>query len=106
MNFEQLENDTVRQALEALNDGNGQQFEQALAIGAELIHNGEPDNIREWARLFFFEGKTQFLTINRVEDKRRSIWAELDSPIAGKIEVKLVFTVSDGKIVLLNAGRP
>jgi hypothetical protein len=106
MDFEIIENDTVRSIVESLHNRSSLRFEQLLANDAVLIHNGQPEDIREWARLFFFEGQTHFLSISRTEDDGCLIFAELESPVAGKIAVKLAFTLSGNKLTVLNAGRP
>ena len=107
MNFEIISNDIVRAAITALQLKDQPQFESLLTDDAEMMHNGEKDDIRAWAKEFFFgEGDTRFVTISGVEDEGSTVLANLDSSIAGKIKVKLIFTVTEGKIALLNAGRP
>ena len=106
MDFKLIENDTVRSIVESLHHGNSNRFEQLLADDATLIHNGRQENIREWTGLFFFEGQTKFLSISRTENEGCKIFAELDSPVAGKIAVKLAFTLNGNKLVMLHAGRP
>ncbi|OOQ56804.1 nuclear transport factor 2 family protein [Mucilaginibacter pedocola] len=106
MNFNQINNQVVRYAVEALHGGNRGQFEALLAPDAQLVHNRHPDDINQWATLFFFEGNTKFTAINRVTEDGQTVWAEIESPVAGKIAVKLIFTVAEGKITALDAGRP
>jgi hypothetical protein len=107
MDMEIITNDVVRNALQALNDRDRETFEKLLAANATMIHNSGPDDIRRWAAEFFFgEGETRFKSITKTADHGQTIWADLESSIAGAIAVKLAFSVDEGKIVSLNAGRP
>ncbi|TSD67917.1 hypothetical protein FFF34_011165 [Inquilinus sp. KBS0705] len=107
MDFNNIENETLRQALTALQHKNRHDFESLLAPDATLIHNGEPDDIRQWAAGFFFgDAETRFTAITQTADKGQTIWADLESSIAGKIAVKLIFETDGNKITSLNAGRP
>jgi len=107
MDLELIANDVVRNGVQALNDRDRETFEKLLAPNATMIHNGEPDDIRQWAAEFFFgEGETRFTAITKTAEQGQTIWANLQSSIAGAIAVKLVFEVDSGKILSLNAGRP
>ncbi len=107
MDFSVIKNETVAATLKALHEADKESFKRLVAPGAGLIHNGEPDDLQQWADLFFFGDKvTKVATISGTEDQGKTVYATLDSEIAGRIDVKLVFTVAEGKVTELNAGRP
>lgn len=104
MEFNKLDNAVVKEFLVALQQNNQQEFERLLWPEIHFTHNGQIDNIHQWAATFFFcNHPAKFVSIDRVEAS--TIWAQLVIDGPGTLSVKLSFTIINEKVSALDAGR-
>lgn len=107
MEFNKIINEVVRAAFIALQTKDRPGFQQLLKQGAVLIHNGETEDITAWSDQFFFgKYRAVFTSIVKTADEGLTVYAALDSELAGTVSVVMRFTLEAGKIIQLNAGRP
>jgi len=104
MEFNKIDNAVVKDFLGALQQNNQQQFEQLLSPEVRFTHNGQTDNIHQWAATFFFcNNPARFVSIDKAE--AGTIWAQLVIDGSGTLPVKLSFTIVNNKVSALDAGR-
>lgn len=105
--FDTISNITVRKALNAINSGSQVAFKELLAPNVRFIHNGEEDDIHQWAADHFFKnGATRFIGLKATENNDTVVYARLAFDHMTEVDVKFQFTIIDGRIAALNAGRP
>lgn len=104
MEFNKIDNAVVKAFLVALQQNDQQDFEQLLTPEIQFTHNGQTDDIHQWAATFFFCNQpAKFVSIEKTE--ANTIWAQLFIDGPGILPVKLSFTIVNEKIGALDAGR-
>jgi hypothetical protein len=104
MEFNKIEDAVVRAFLVALQQNDQLEFERLLSPEIHFTHNGQIDNIHQWAATFFFcDQPATFVSIDKAE--AGTIWAQLVIDGLGTVPIKLSFTIVNEKVSTLDAGR-
>jgi hypothetical protein len=104
MEFDKIEDPVIKAFLVALQNNNQREFERLLSPEIHFTHNGEIDDIHQWAATFFFSNQpAKFISIDKVN--AGTVWAQLVVDGLGTLPVKLSFTIVNEKVSALDAGR-
>ena len=104
MEFNKIDNAVIKAFFVALQQNDQRNFEQLLAPAIRFTHNGQIEDIHQWAATFFFCNQpAKFVSIEKVE--ANTIWAQLLIDGPGIVPVKLSFTIVNEKISAFDAGR-
>jgi|GEM_PF-2371973 len=103
--LEKLSDRVVSAALIALHNKDRDNFAKLVSPDATFIHNGQPENILQWADAFFFGDSEVSITALEESADGHTILATIHSSTAGELKAKMIFTISGGKVISLNAGK-
>lgn len=104
MDISQIENETVRTAIAALQSGDADTWYAVFADEVSMTDNGNPKEFRS-----FFDGvlgEERFVSIDRVENGGLDLYGDFDAGQLGIFPIFFKFHIGeDGKIDRLDIGQ-
>jgi hypothetical protein len=103
MNLDKL-NPVVKAAMEALQNGDKNAWEELFTFDAEMFDDGIERDLRGFTRDAV--GKERFTSIDKIENEGCDVYGDFHSPQWGDFQTYFKFTLNqDGKIKRLDIGQ-
>lgn len=104
MNLDQIKNQTVKKAIEALQNADQDTWFSLFVQNAELYDDGNKKNFKS-----FFEraiGHERFVSIDKIENNSLLIYGKFHSDLWGNFQTYFKFEINEeGKIKRLDIGQ-
>lgn len=103
MDLSKITNNTVKTAIEALQNGNKEQWYSLFADNAELYDDGNKIDFKSFSESAL--GHERFTSIDKVENNSLAIYGKFHSDHWGDFKTYFKFTLSNDTITKLEIGQ-